>query len=272
MSWIFVGGSQRSGTTLLQRFLCRDRHAHPRLAEASYLRALVQAYRLGKDDFTHDTRSYFSDPEDLRHFHAGVIAMFLHRTRARLDGAQHLVLKEPHLTLFFPDLFELVPEARFVVVMRDPRDIVASMIDVGMRMQQQGQRHVWQQRDIGQLCEQIRSFYAPILTHPDPGFRHAVLVIRYEDLVRHPDDMRARLQPFTGMTLDGEVADEPAELRAARAAQPRYQPWVTAHDGRAITEASIGRHAQVLTAAEIRAIEQHCRDLFDLFQYPRSAP
>lgn len=271
MSFLFVGGSQRSGTTVLQRLLCRDPQAQPRPAEASYLRALLQAYRFGKDDFEHDTRSYFTDPEDFRHFHAGLVYMFLHRTRARFDGAVHLVLKEPHLTLFFPDLYELVPESRFIVVMRDPRDIVASMIDVGERMHQQGQRHFFQQRDIAQLCDHIRSFYAPILKHPNPDFRRAVLVIRYEDLIRHTEDVKGRLRQFTGMALDfdetADVSDPEEDLARQR---PRYQPWITASHGRQLNDASIGRYPQVLSEAEIRAAEAHCRELLDLFQYPRS--
>ncbi|MEQ8952888.1 MAG: sulfotransferase, partial [Gammaproteobacteria bacterium] len=116
MSLIFVGGSQRSGTTVLQQLLCADQDASPRLAEASYLRMLVSTYQQARLDFDHDTSSYFRDLEQFRNFHASVVNIFLNRTLNAHYPARHLVLKEPHLTPLFPALFDLVPNAQFVLI------------------------------------------------------------------------------------------------------------------------------------------------------------
>jgi len=273
VNFLFVGGAQRSGTTVLQKFLCLDSRASPKLAEASYLRTLLQAYRQAKDDFQHDTRDYFSDLDDLRRFNAGLIYLFLNRTLARMSGRDVLVLKEPHMTALFGELFELIPDARFVVTMRDPRDIMASMIDVGERMQQQGQAHFFQRRDIEQLSNHIKSFYAPLLSSTDTRFRDRYLIIRYEDLITHTDDVRKRLRAFTGLALDfANVGIAAAERsRGPTPQQPRYRPWYTDNENAPLNASSIGRYAQVLTGTEIAAAERHCEDLLKLFQYPVSA-
>jgi hypothetical protein len=269
MSFLFVGGAQRSGTTVLQKFLCLDARTSPKIAEASYLRTLLQAYRQAKDDFQHDTRDYFADHDDLRRFHAGLIYLFLNRTLARMQGSDMLVLKEPHMTMLFADLFELVPEARFVVTMRDPRDIMASMIDVGRRMQQQGQNHFFQQRDIEQLSNYIKSFYAPLLNSKDPAFRDRFLIIRYEDLISHTDDVRERLRAFTGLALDFAASGIVSIVQNHDAAlqQPRYRPWYTDNENAPLNASSIGRYADVLDTDEIAAAERHCEDLLTLFRY-----
>ena len=265
MRFLFVGGSQRSGTTLLQKLLCLSPAATPKLAEASYLRMLMQAYVQAKVDFEHDTSSYFDDVEDLRQFHTGFVHAFLNRTLARCDGASTLILKEPHLTQLFPQLFELVPESRYVLIMRDPRDIMASMISVGERMAAQGQQHFFQQRDIAQLSNLIKSFYAPTLNNQDQTYRSRTLVIRYEDLIQNTADLRTTLAGFTGLDLNVDESGiaTPREDKD----QPRYQPWYTDNSERDINASSIGRYKQVLTAQEIETAENTCSDIIELFHY-----
>ncbi len=269
MQFLFTGGSQRSGTTLLQKFLCMDSATTPKLAEASYLRMMMQAYAQGKEDFDHDTKSYFSNLDDFRHYNAGIIYSFLNRTLAQFPQASSLVLKEPHLTPLFPQLFELVPDARFIITMRDPRDIMASMIEVGIRMQQQGQQHFFQQRDIKYLSDYIKTFYAPTLNNQDQTFRDRCLVIRYEDLVKNTADTKKALSSFTGLAMDFDENSKlnPNAHKDEDNNQPRYQPWITDNNSKDINPSSIGHYQSVLTDAEIELANKHCADILQLFQY-----
>lgn len=269
MRYLFVGGSQRSGTTILQKFLCMDPQTTPKLAEASYLRMLVQAYQQGLDDFDHDTSSYFATPADFQNFNAGLVYSFLNRSLAQFPTAHSIVLKEPHLTPLFPHLFQLVPEARFMISMRDPRDTMASMIEVGKRMQQQGQQHFFQQRNIETLSNYIKTFYAPTLNSKDSEFRHNILVIRYEDLIRNTTDVKQALGRFCGLSMDFDEQTNPNinNHQDSQDNQPRYQPWVTANNDKSINDSSIGRYKSVLTDDEIAQANQHCADLLKLFNY-----
>jgi hypothetical protein len=275
MKTIFVGGSQRSGTTLLNKFLCLDANTNPKIAEASYLRDLLVAYQNAQSDFDHDSASYFDDVNDLQQFHATVVNLFLHRTLKRFSGASTLVLKELHLTQFFPELFELVPHVRFVMIVRDPRDIIASMIQVGERMKANGEQHFFQSRNIPVLCQQVLSFYGPSLNNRNPAFRNAMLLLRYEDLIRHTGQVQKQLAQFTGLKLDFSSDTNPNNaLEGSKnnadplhATQKRYLPWITDNNGKEINESSIGKFRQVLTEAEVAIVNQHLQSFMKMFDY-----
>lgn len=269
MRYLFVGGSQRSGTTILQKFLCMDSRTTPKLAEASYFRSLLQAYQLGRNDFEHDTASYFDDREQFRQFHAGLLYQFLNRNLAHYPQASCLVLKEPHMTPLFPDVYELIPDAKFIAIMRDPRDIIASMLDVGQRMSEQKQQHFFQARNIEQLSTYIKSFYAPLLQCKNQGFQNSLLVIRYEDLIQNTADIKQRLAMFTGLAMDFDERQNPnsKENADAKPNQTRYLPWLTENNNKKLNNSSIGRYRQVLTEDEQQRAAQHCADLLQLFQY-----
>ncbi|MGM0563406.1 MAG: sulfotransferase family protein [Pseudomonadota bacterium] len=269
MKYLFVGGSQRSGTTMLQKLLCLDPVTTPRLAEASYFRALVQAYQLGLNDFEHDTQSYFDTPLAFRHFHSGLCYQFLNRTLASHPQASTLVLKEPHLTPLFPRVHELIPDARFVVIVRDPLDIIASMIGVGERMAEQGDQHFFQQRDIPALANHIKSFYAPVINHKQPAFQDRVMTVRYEDLASHPENLRDRLSRFTGLPLATDLRQplNPEGVSDAGEAQKRYHPWLTELNDGAVSTQSVGRYRQVLSEEEQTQAREACADFNTLFGY-----
>ncbi|MEZ6062822.1 MAG: sulfotransferase [Planctomycetaceae bacterium] len=133
MAYIFIGGSQRTGTSIMQQLLCQLPSTNPYVYEASYLRQLLECYCQARDNFSGNHASYFGDLQGLRSFNQGVVHAFLSYAQSRLGNCEHLLLKEPHLTLFWPDLFELVPEAIFIIMIRDPRDAIASMVEVGRK-------------------------------------------------------------------------------------------------------------------------------------------
>lgn len=67
-------------------------------------------------------------PDTLAAVHSGRMSMdeFVHRFRA--EFARDIV-KDPHLTFLYPALARRFPRARFVMVMRDPRDTIRSVLD-----------------------------------------------------------------------------------------------------------------------------------------------
>ena len=68
MSYIFIGGSQRSGTSLVNQLLCSDEAANPFLAECSYMRHLIQPYISLRNQAPDEIPYYFENIENFRQF------------------------------------------------------------------------------------------------------------------------------------------------------------------------------------------------------------
>lgn len=278
MSYYFVGGSQRSGTTLLQTILCQDEAVNPLVPEAKYLRHLVAAYRFGKQTFGAETRAYFRDLQGYVLFNRNVVSLMLEQTRALYAGATHLCLREPHLTQYFPELYELLPDARFVCIVRDPRDVIASMVEVGARLARDGMAadamaRLFTSRRMSDLSAHYLSFYAPIVRYNVEGFRARCPFIRYEDLVERPAEYLGRLRELTGLALadyDPARAPDTGEVDYRQSGQ--YQrAWNSALYTSKVEDSRIGRYREVLTAEEVAEVDRACAEFMRRFGYAPGA-
>ena len=272
MTCFFVGGCQRTGTTLLQSILCSDPGTNPLIGEASYLRSLVSAYVFGKETMGTQTNDYFTDGEELREFTARWAREFLDRTLGRYAPAHHLVLKEPHLTMLFSALHELLPDARFLVMVRDPRDTIASMLKVGARLAKHGQDSVYARRDMVQLANLYKSFYAPCINARSREFAGKSLIVKYERLVHDPWPEIEKIRNFTQLTLDN--ADPHADWKRVQMdlsqPDPYLRPWMTELTGKGISPVNVGSYLTELTPEEVALIEAECADVIQLFRYGSS--
>ncbi len=269
VKYLFVGGAQRTGTTMLQTLLCQHNETNEMLGEASYLRGLIQAYQLGKMAYTHETEDYFESEEAYRCFHSSIIEQFLALQFEQRPATKCMVLKEPHLTKHFPFLFELLPQAKFLIIMRDPRDAIGSMIRVGEKMKQRGEKHFFQQRNMEQLSEYYLSFYLPVFTEQNEQFRQQVCVIRYEDLVSGKPSVNDAIYQFSGLQLEQNTKSNDLELGKFDALKKadRYQPWSTSKLGKTPNTSSVGRYKSVLTSSEIQRIEKGCAQIMSQYLY-----
>lgn len=275
MAYLFIGGSQRTGTSIMQQMLCQLPEANPYIYEASYLRLLLQAYSEARHNFTNNHASYFGDLQGLVGFNSGVVHAFLEYTSNRLGNCQHLLLKEPHLTLFWPELYELVPESIFLMMIRDPRDAIASMVEVGMRQKTLGQNYLFAERDIPRLCEHFMSFYTPAFGVEDENFRYRLAVVHYENLVTDPVQTLRQVAGFTGLpfdTIDVSAQPDPGHVQSASTKSSElYSPWVTEVSGKKLSAKRVGNFTQVLTPEEVAVVEEQCADFFEWFGYARKA-
>lgn len=275
MAWIFVGGSQRSGTSLLQQLLCQPPLTNPYVYECAYLHRLVAAYEDVRNNFSRNHQCYFNGEEGFRTFHSLLVRAFLEHSIRHLNAESHLVLKEPHLTALWPYLYELVPDAIFLMIVRDPRDTIASMVTVGEKQKRLGQSYFFADRDIPAMCRHMMSFCLPALSVTDPDFRRRLAVVLYEELVQQPEKVLGQISGFTGIDfVSGATTNEPRSGIVDEDWNRRsklYFPWVTEVSGKAVSESRVGSWKSVLTDEEVLLVEENCQSFFEWFGYERSA-
>ncbi|MDP6515658.1 MAG: sulfotransferase [Alphaproteobacteria bacterium] len=273
MTTIFIGGVPRSGTTLMQSILCADRTTNPMLGEPFYFRKIVYAYKQTKQEFARRGGGFFGDPDKLRQFSADWVSRFLDQVRANHPGVDNLVIKEPLLTRHFIEVAELLPDARLVVMVRDPRDVIGSMIRVAERMGTKGtvpnNMAPALARDLDILCESVNSYYRELLRYRAPGVRRNLCFVFYEAVVGETMEALDKIRAFTGLELSDYRPEHDWNRNGAGFAPPDPDdPWPSALWGRPITAAPIGEYRTTLTGPEITTIERDCALLFESFGYP----
>lgn len=246
---IFVAGSSRSGTTLMSRILGRhpdvfafhELHFFEQLwtpdsgdreldvSEATDL-ASVLLHRQRKGFFERiDTSTFHQEAEDLIDGRPmtpiEIYRRFLY-AESSLHGKRCFCEHTPRNLFYIPEILNAFPEARVIVMIRDPRSILYS------------QKLKWKRRFLGArnipLRESIRSLtnyhpfvisklissaYAAAAMHePRPKVR----VVRYEDLVDSPGSVIGEVLEFLGLE-----AVEPESLLDVPDGGSSY-----AHDGK----------------------------------------
>lgn len=272
MGLLFIGGSQRTGSTLLQKILCSGPDTNPMIGECTYLNALLKAYAIGKQNFEHQTQDYFASRQDFRQKNRQIL-LTLFAEWQQHHAAQHLVLKHPQMSSQIPNLFELVPEAKFIIILRDLRDIAASMVEVGKRMENKGGKHAFNSDNLATLARKIQMVYQPILKYGEQNiaFRQACRFISYEALVQSPETQIQAICTFAGME---QHEFKPGQTYASRSqsvsdaeTQKQLSVWGTDLSKQPVSTSSIGRYRKVFNPEEIDILEQVGKNYLTRFNY-----
>lgn len=110
-------------------------------------------------------------------------------------------VKELWCVEFIPHLVKVFPSAKAVVIVRDPRAVVASMLKMG-------ENDVTQQAQILSYVRHWRKLAAFLLMFRTmPAMADRLMVVRYEDLVKEPEDKARELCRFFGVGYDPAMLD-----------------------------------------------------------------
>ena len=194
---LFLVASERSGTTLLRLML----DSHPQLAwneefeyAVDYLppdggfppvdvyhRALSHDFIFPASKFSIDRR--LSYPELVNSF----LAQKLARDRKRVVGAT--------VHRHFERLLRIWPDARFVHLIRDGRDVARSIVEMGWAGNTWRASLYWEEaeRDWDKLSQQL------------PKGRS--ITVRFEELVTHPASTLEEICAFCGVSFDPAMLD-----------------------------------------------------------------
>ena len=257
---IFIGGPDRSGTTLLYALLA----SHPNISMAR--RSNMWRFFYGRygdlgvsDNFErclhdmthyHKMRYLHADPDRIRReFHQGEatygrLFALLHEHNAERVGKPRWGDKSLHIEHYARSIFNEFPDAQIIQMVRDPRDRYASV------RKRFGKDTPRLGASTARWLRAIRQGRANARRYPD-NYR----IVRYESLACEPEQTLRDICAFIGEPYD------PLMLTMRGAADyhdsggnssfEKLEPGV-------ISTRSIGRFATVLTSSEIAFIQMLC--------------
>jgi hypothetical protein len=268
---VFVTGCMRSGTTLLQRVLVAAPGAGRFLNEAHYLAEQLSLHERARSTFALRLSDTFDSPDDFDAFTRALVLRYLDRAVRAGGGERVVVLKSPELTRHIPRLARWLPEARFVVSVRDPRDTVASMLQVAARHRSEGVHSALTQagRDMVWFARFYAAHYQPVLPLLK-ALEGQVFLLRYEQLVGQPERVLPGLGAALGLPLAPEgVAAEGVDVAYFDEERRQADPfiagfWSPLYEG-GLSAARVGRHTEVLEPAEVARLQAVLAPLNRLF-------
>jgi hypothetical protein len=209
---IFVGGSPRSGTTLVQRIL----DCHPEIyggPEFDFVPPIVDLFQGMRESIRSGRIDAILDEKGLVHaFRCLLVALFLPKLQA--EGVSYLSEKTPSNVLAFAWLEECAPEAKKILVVRDPRDVVSSMLEVGRR---QRRRQGWASEFVRDTLAAVDYMNQCLKAGTALAETSAnCLVIYYEDVVSDPLAVANRMYRFIGVHEIDRLDLENEQFEAAR--------------------------------------------------------
>jgi tetratricopeptide (TPR) repeat protein len=210
-------GHPRSGTTLLEQVL----DSHPDIVAAEETHILHdEAYLPLSRGFSPEASvlcvlesSSTRLLEESRENYYRYTELFL----GRPVGGRLLVDKNPALNVLIPAVIRIFPEAKFIVAIRDPRDVCLSCFMQPLTVNPVSSAYLSFETTVTQFAS-VMSFWQVMLTRMQNPF----IEVRYEELVNDLEATSRRVLEFLGVAWDERVLrfDEHARTKLVRS--PTY--------------------------------------------------
>lgn len=197
MNLIIVGGVPRSGTSLVQKIL----DLHPEIyggPEFDNLPRIAHLYKLFKEGIeTGRLSSYFNTGELTQHFKNFIESLFSNISNHKL---KYVSEKSPSNALAISELKAILPESKFIIVIRNPRAIIASLRVVNKRSNVKIEQGKYLCKDI----VMIGKYYDSIQKVVNESNVHLVY---YEELVKDPENTVTKMCEFLNIQFTPEMLD-----------------------------------------------------------------
>jgi hypothetical protein len=210
-------------------------------------------YFHGLKAFDVHTKHYFGSPTAFQEFHRSVLEYVLQKFWMATGSPEILALKDPLLTIHFPHLAQLLPEARFIVTVRDPRDAVLSLCEVLQRLNPGSNLA----DHLVDACTQYASIYGAILDSREK-FENRLLLVDYNQLVRGKE-----LEKLLAFGIGGLSPENIWQSSLTNVNEYAGGEWWSKLYGQPISDQSVGRYASKLSEELLSTIQNMCGAVFD---------
>lgn len=209
---VFLIGFPRSGTTLLDQMLSSHRDVCVIEEKATLWTLLRDFMSLGSD-----LQALVDADDSLLEKYRAAYWAEAGRWIGDGDETRIVVDKLPLNTILLPLMHRLFPSARFILALRDPRDVVLScfMSSFGMN---ESMRHFVSLPSAAQYYAAVMSVAADSL----PSLGSLVLSQRYEDMIADPEGEQRRLCRFLGIDWQEQMLRPHERARGRTINTPSY--------------------------------------------------
>ncbi|MEI7534969.1 MAG: sulfotransferase [Verrucomicrobiae bacterium] len=212
-----LAGHPRSGTTLLEQVL----DAHPDLISAEETEIFYQdAYGPRLQGQPDDTGMYDAlakaTPEQLQQSRKNYFRS-LEQSLGQPIGGRLLIDKNPSFTFLIPAFVRIFPETKFLIALRDPRDVVLSCFMQNLPLNQVGAACLSLTDTTNEYVELMGTWrtLAPRLSNP-------YLEVRYEDMVEDLEGVARKTLDFLGAPWNPKVLGFDQHAREKVVRSPTY--------------------------------------------------
>jgi hypothetical protein len=258
-----IGGAMRSGTTVIHRCLCTGKNTNPYISESWFLADLMRMYRWNLTRYDTRNLDQFGDVENFKNLIWSDVRKYLSYVSIKYHDPEVLMLKHPELTYHFVELYSVFKDFKFITIVRDPRDVVASIIKVKNKHEENSIiSPQTETKTIKGQCSAYLNYYINLLKYSEQ-MKSRLLFIKYEDFVTNPSEELNRVTEFTGASYDTSIA---TEFLPEHAKSPNFIKENRLKDNfsgafwsddyqKSITSKNIGQYKNILNTSEIKEIE-----------------
>lgn len=195
---VLIGGAKRSGTTVIHRALCSGENTNPYISESWFLSDIMRLYHWNLTRYEIRHADQFGDVQNFRELILQNIRHYMTLVSVKYGDPEVLMLKHPELTYHFAELSQHFPAFKFIVIVRDPRDVIASIKRVANRHNEDGVISPQTVLDTtAKLCSNYARYYANLGANIK-SLENRILYLKYEDFVRNPNEQLIRITRFCG--------------------------------------------------------------------------
>lgn len=167
-------------------------------------------------------------------------------TKDEAEGLAWSGTKEVWTSEFLPVLARAYPDAKFIIILRDPRAILASMLQMGLRDPTQAAHSISYMRHWRKHIAVSETLLAT------PEWRERILLVRYEHLAQNPHESMHGLAAFLDLDPDPAMLNPVLDDHGKRNTNSSYGEF------RGISTDSIDRWHTALKPMMRQTIEYIC--------------
>ena len=179
---------------------------------------------------------------------------YIYEKEASTDQANHLFVKENHCYSFAPYLLSNFETSRFLVFVRDPRDVVSSWVNtqtIPGGIEKAVDVWIRDQQNAVSLYSQLKG-------------TQRCFAVRYEDVLSETEETLTKILSWMGLDYQEEVLEFHKSSRTQKNAK-RIEAWNNLSSG--IMHNNHSKFKELLSKEEIQYVEVMCGSLMNIFGY-----